>query len=160
MPVALFDGWDGILRIILVAPLAYFSLILFLRISGKRTLTKLSAFDLVITVALGSTLATQVLSKDTPLFDGMVAMALLIALQWCVAAASLRWPVLQKLVRANSSVLFQHGDFVRAAMCRQRVSEAEVLQAIRDKGGKSLHEADTVYLQPDGSLAVIMQDNS
>ncbi len=53
MPVALFDGWDGILRIILVAPLSYFSLILFLRISGKRTLTKLSAFDLVITVALG-----------------------------------------------------------------------------------------------------------
>ncbi len=87
-------------------------------------------------------------------------MALLIALQWCVAAASLRWPVLQKLVRANSSILFQHGDFVRATMCRQRVSEAEVLQAVRDKGGKSLHEADTVYLQPDGSLAVIMQDNS
>ena len=49
-----FDSWFGLLRVLVVGALAYAALILFLRVSGKRTLTKLNAFDLVVTVALGS----------------------------------------------------------------------------------------------------------
>jgi len=60
----LFDSWTGLGRVLLVGVLAYSALVLTLRVSGKRTLTKLNAFDLVVTVALGSTLATVLLSKD------------------------------------------------------------------------------------------------
>ena len=52
-----FQGWEGILRTVIVGILGYVTLVAFLRISGKRTLAKLNAFDLVVTVALGSTLA-------------------------------------------------------------------------------------------------------
>jgi uncharacterized membrane protein YcaP (DUF421 family) len=41
-----------------------------LRVSGKRTLAKMNAFDLVVTVALGSTLATILLSADVSLAEG------------------------------------------------------------------------------------------
>ena len=53
-----FDSWTALGRVLLVGTLAYVALVAILRISGKRTLTKLNAFDLVVTVALGSTLAT------------------------------------------------------------------------------------------------------
>lgn len=53
----LFQGWPGLARTAVVGSMAYAGLVLFLRISGKRTLSKLNAFDLVVTVALGSTLA-------------------------------------------------------------------------------------------------------
>ena len=53
-----FDSWAGLGRVLVVGVLAYSALVLLLRISGKRTLTKMNAFDLVVTVALGSTLAT------------------------------------------------------------------------------------------------------
>ena len=46
----LFDGWTGIVRIVLVGSLAYVGLVAILRASGKRTLSKMSAFDLVVTV--------------------------------------------------------------------------------------------------------------
>lgn len=52
----LFQNWAGIVRTVMVGSLAYFTLVCFLRISGKRTLAKLNAFDFVVTVALGSTL--------------------------------------------------------------------------------------------------------
>ena len=52
----LFQDWGGIVRTVVVGSLAYVTLVLFLRVSGKRTLAKLNAFDLVVTVALGSTL--------------------------------------------------------------------------------------------------------
>lgn len=47
----IFQDWEGVVRTILVGVLAYATLVIFLRISGKRTLAKLNAFDLVVTVA-------------------------------------------------------------------------------------------------------------
>ncbi len=51
-------------RVAVVGVLAYCGLVLLLRISGKRTLSKMHAFDLVVTVALGSLLATALLSQN------------------------------------------------------------------------------------------------
>jgi uncharacterized membrane protein YcaP (DUF421 family) len=152
-----FDGWEGPLRIALIAPAAYASLVLFLRISGKRTLTKLNAFDLVITVALGSTLATQILSRDTPLLDGMLAFAGLISLQWLVAFLSVRSRAFRKLVRSEPRVLLRAGIPERRAMQRERITESELLQAVRAHGGEQFDDALAVFLQTDGSLAVIMR---
>ncbi|MDP9398666.1 MAG: hypothetical protein M3P96_13010 [Actinomycetota bacterium] len=58
----LYDGWHGPVRVLVVGGLAYLALVALLRISGKRTLAKLNAFDLILTVALGSTLATVLLT--------------------------------------------------------------------------------------------------
>jgi uncharacterized membrane protein YcaP (DUF421 family) len=53
-----FDSWSDLGRVLGVGTAAYLSLVVVLRVSGKRTLAKLNAFDFVVTVALGSTLAT------------------------------------------------------------------------------------------------------
>lgn len=55
MTPILFDGWTGLFRVVIVGTCAYVALLLILRVSGKRTLAKLSAFDFVVTIALGST---------------------------------------------------------------------------------------------------------
>lgn len=62
-----FENWSQILKILLTGAFAYIAIIIVLRLSGKRTLSQMNAFDFIITVALGSTLATAMLSKDTPL---------------------------------------------------------------------------------------------
>ena len=87
----LFDSWAGLGRVLLVGTLAYVALVLLLRISSKRTLGKLNAFDLVVTVALGSTLATVLLSKSVALAEGVLALGLLILLQYLIAWLSVRW---------------------------------------------------------------------
>jgi uncharacterized membrane protein YcaP (DUF421 family) len=65
-----FDDWSGLLRVLIVGVCAYLSLLVMLRGSGKRTLDKLNAFDFIVTVALGSTLATVLLSSDVALVEG------------------------------------------------------------------------------------------
>lgn len=89
-----FDTWLGLWRVAVVGMCAYAALVVFLRTSGKRTLAKMNAFDLVVTVALGSTLATVLLSKDVALVEGVLAFAVLIALQFGIAWLSVRrvWP--------------------------------------------------------------------
>jgi uncharacterized membrane protein YcaP (DUF421 family) len=77
-----FDSWSGIGRTVVVGVLAYLGLVVLLRSSGKRTLSKMNAFDFVVTVALGSTLATSLLSREVALVEAMVAFAVLVCAQY------------------------------------------------------------------------------
>ena len=86
---------------LMAGTLAYTSLIVLLRISGKRTLSKMDALDLVVTVALGSTLSTALLTKDVALAESLLALALLCVLQYVVAFLPLRFRKFGSLVKAE-----------------------------------------------------------
>lgn len=153
----LFQGWPGLARTALVGVLAYAGLVIFLRLSGKRTLSKLNAFDLVVTVALGSTLSTILLTESVALAEGLVAYAVLIGLQWAVAWTSVRWPAFARTVRAEPAVLLRDGEPLAAAMRRERVTESELLGAVREAGARELAEAEVVLLDGDGALTAILK---
>jgi uncharacterized membrane protein YcaP (DUF421 family) len=152
----LFQGWSGLVRTAVVAVLAYGGLVLFLRISGKRTLSKLNAFDLVVTVALGSILATTLLNKDVALAEGLVALASLIGLQFLVTWSSVRFRWLREGVRSEPTVLVRAGQPLDAVLRRERVTEDEALTAVWEAGGHSLADAAVVILESDGSLTAIL----
>jgi uncharacterized membrane protein YcaP (DUF421 family) len=150
-----FTGWAGLLRVVVIGTLAYVGLVLLLRVSGKRTLSKMNAFDLVVTVALGSTLATVILSNDVALAEGVVAFALLIGLQFSITWLSVRSATVRRLVKAEPTLLFYQGAFLPDQLQRSRVLEAEVLAAIREQGIAALNEVEAVVLETDGSFAVV-----
>ncbi|MDP9316018.1 MAG: DUF421 domain-containing protein [Chloroflexota bacterium] len=152
-----FQSWSGLGRVLVVGVLAYLALVLLLRISGKRTLSKMNAFDFVVTVALGSTLATILLSKDVALAEGVTAFALLIALQWMIAWLSVRSQAVSRLVKAEPRLLAYQGQLLREAMRAERVVEAEVLAAVRQQGQASVAAVAAVVLETDGSFTVIQQ---
>ncbi|CCD91584.1 Membrane protein-like protein [Bradyrhizobium sp. ORS 375] len=152
-----FDGWSGLLRVLLVGTLAYVALIAFLRISGKRTLTKLNAFDLVITVALGSTLSSIVLTKSVALFEGLLALFLLIGLQYVITWLSVRSTTIQHVIKAEPTLLLHRGKFLEDALLRQRVTRDDVLAAIRNDGLAEVDSIAAVVLETDGSMSVLPQ---
>lgn len=150
-----FDTWSSLGRVILVGTLAYVGLVLMLRVSGKRTLSKMNAFDLVVTVALGSTLATVLLNRSVPLVEGLAAFALLIGLQFVITWLSVRSERIQDLVKAEPTVLVSKGKPIPGAMRRQRVTMEEVHAALRQSGHADLDNGITVVLETDGSLSVL-----
>jgi len=152
----LFHGWSGLVRTAVVAVLAYVGLVLFLRISGKRTLSKLNAFDLVVTVALGSILATTLLNKSVALAEGLLALACLIGLQYLVTWSSVRFRWVREGVRSESTILVRNGQPLEDVLRRTRITEDEATSAVRDAGGRTLAEAEVVILESDGSLTAIL----
>lgn len=106
-----FQDGQGIVRTMVVGLLAYAVLVLVLRISGKRTLAKLHAFDLVVTVALGSTLSAIVLQESVALAEGAVALALLIIAQYAVRFTSVRSRAVANLVRSEPALLAKTDTF-------------------------------------------------
>jgi uncharacterized membrane protein YcaP (DUF421 family) len=150
-----FDNWFGLLRVLVVGTLAYAALVALLRVSGKRTLSKLNAFDLVVTVALGSTLATVLLSKDVALAEGLLAFALLAGLQWAVAKLSLGSPRFGRLVKSEPRLLLHRGQFLGGALRDERVTREEVLAALRASGVADAAGVTAVVLETDGSFTVV-----
>jgi uncharacterized membrane protein YcaP (DUF421 family) len=152
-----FDSWADIGRLLVMAPLAYVTLVLFLRLSGKRTLAKMNAFDLVITVSLGSTLASVVLSTDVSLSEGALAFALLIGLQYVVAWSQQRSEKVRQIVKSDPALLAYEGEYLDDALRRERVVRAEVLAAVRSSGYAGLGDVTAVILETDGSFSVVAQ---
>jgi uncharacterized membrane protein YcaP (DUF421 family) len=150
-----FQSWSGIVRTVIVGTLAYTFLVFSLRVSGKRTLAKLNAFDLVITVAFGSTLASILLSEDIALAEGATALLLLVLLQYVVAFLSVRSRAFARAVRSEPTLLLRDGEMLPEAMRKARVTRAELETVIRTEGQRGLSDIAAVVLESDGSFSVI-----
>lgn len=155
-----FSSFADLGRTLVIGPLAYGALVLFLRASGKRTLTKLNAFDLVVTVALGSTLATILLNKSVSLAEGVFALGLLIALQFAITWSAVRAPWIAGFVKSEPTLLVRNGQFLEGALQSQRVTRDEVLAALRANGTADLARAAAVVLETDGSISVLKDPGS
>lgn len=155
METFLFNSWDSLLRTLVVGVLAYVALVCLLRVSGNRTLSKMNAFDLVVTVALGSTLSAVLLDKSVALADGVVAFGVLIGLQFVVTWTSVRARWVRQLVTGEPQLLLYRGDFLADALQGTRVARDEVWAAIRAAGASKLDEVEAVVLETDGSFSVV-----
>lgn len=154
-----FSGWSTLFRTLVVGVLAYINLIVLLRISGRRTLSKMNAFDLVVTVALGSTFATILLNRNVSLAEGTLALALLIGLQYLVTWSSVRAGWVRKAVTGEPALLLYQGQLLRGAMRAARVTEDEVRSAIRSSGFAAMDQVEAVVLETDGSFSVVKTDS-
>lgn len=150
-----FDNWSDIARVLAVGAAAYVTLIVVLRLTGKRTLSKLNAFDWVVSVALGSTLATILLSSDVSWAEGATAMGLLACLQFAVAWTTTHLPGGRSVVTAHPTLLLEDGAILPEALRQQRVTAAEIRQAVRAAGSGDLGDVAAVVLETDGSFSVI-----
>src|SRR4051812_43440534 len=118
-----FQGWDRPLHVVVSAVGAYVFLLVLLRASGKRTISKMNAFDFAITVAFGSTLSTTGLDKDVALFDGCLALGMLVALQFAVTWLTVHSRVFDRVIKHTPTALFFRGEFKRDTMKKERVAE-------------------------------------
>ncbi|MGZ8939199.1 MAG: DUF421 domain-containing protein [Limisphaerales bacterium] len=148
---------EALVRSVILLVGSYTGLVLVLRLSGKRTLSKMNAFDLVVTVALGSTLATICLSKDTALLQGLLVLGLRVVLQDVVAWLSVRFEPFQNLVQARPALLFENGDFLDGSLRRERISREEILAAIGSSRISDCSQVGAVVLETDGTLSVLEQ---
>lgn len=153
-----FDDWSDIVRVLVVGTAAYVGLVAVLRVSGKRTLAMLNAFDLVVTVAFGSTLATILLSSDVSYAEGVTALVLLAVLQFVAAMISSRLRLGRAVITARPTLLLRDGAVLDEALLEQRISADEIRQVVRASGAGSLAAIAAVVLETDGTLSVISAD--
>ena len=151
----LVGGIDPLVRTVVVGVLAYAALILLLRVSGKRTLSKFNAFDFIVTIALGSTLASVLTSRDVALLQGVTAFAVLLGLQFAITWLSVRSARVRELVKGEPALLLFRGEVRDGTMRRERVTREELQAAARDAGMDRLEDVAAAVLETDGTITIL-----
>lgn len=150
-----FNGWESLLRTLIMTFLAYISIVILLRVSGKRTLSKMNAFDFVVTIALGSALASVATSKNVALADGLAVFGVLIFMQFLLTWLSVRIKSFKKLITSQPSMLLYKGMVIEENIKKERVTMEELNNAARKKGLSDISEADIVVLETTGDITII-----
>lgn len=152
---SILGDWNDVARAVLSGLLAYTALVALVRISGKRTVAKWNAFDLIVTVALGSTLASTIVTGTVPVMKGVGAFFVLVALQFAITWASVRVNFIHRIIKAQPALLVRDGRLEHETLRRERVTEDEVLTAARRRGFGDLRQVQAIVLETDGSFSVI-----
>ncbi|MEX0796878.1 MAG: YetF domain-containing protein [Acidimicrobiia bacterium] len=150
-----FDGWEPVLRILVIGPLAFITLVVVLRSSGKRTLSKMNAFDFVVTIALGSLFATVIINQEVTLAEGAASFAVLVVAQFAITFISVRSDRFERFLKAEPTLLYRNGEMLSESLRRVRVTEREVETIARRRGLPNLDTVSAVILEADGSFSVI-----
>jgi len=150
-----FQGWSPVLHTITIGALGYVSMIVIVRVSGNRTLSRMTAFDFIIAVSLGSLLARSMLAPTNSLVQLISGILILIVLQTIVSLIAARSKGFYEAVTPPPKYVFRDGDFVRKTLRREGIAEAEVLAAARDIGMRDLDDVESVVLETQGALSVV-----
>jgi uncharacterized membrane protein YcaP (DUF421 family) len=150
-----FDGWQGLLRVAVLATAGYGALIVVLRLSRKRSMLKMNVFDFVNIVIVGELLAITIMDERIALAEGLVGVGVLIGLQVLLSWLTTRSPAMERVINGEPTLLVHRGRLLEAQMQAQRITDREILTAVREEGIADLDEVEAVVLETNGSLSVV-----
>ncbi len=159
-PEIFFNGWDKVLRVVVLAAILYPAIVLILRSSGKRPLSKMSGFDLVVMAALGATFSTTILSDKVSLAQGLTLYVMLFLFQFLLSWLSARSKAVHKFVKHSPTLLYRNGEMLQEHLKGQRITEEEVRAAVRSQGYAAMEDVQAVILEGDGNLSVIAKSGA
>lgn len=154
-----YNNFETIYSTAIKGILIYIFLIIALRISGKRSLSKLNIFDFIITIAIGSVFASVLTTKDVKLAQGTTAIIVLLGGQYIISRLSYKYDKFEEKIKSDPALLYYDNRFLYDTMKVERVTEREILQAVRASGVGSLEKVQAVILESQGSISVITKSD-
>jgi uncharacterized membrane protein YcaP (DUF421 family) len=152
-------GWRFPLRALTTSILMFVTLLVVVRLGGKRTLTKMNVFDFVFSVAIGSTVAATIMSHDVTYVEGAIAVAAFAGMQILAGTVSSRWSRIDTIINGRPSLVMRDGKFLHKCLHREKISQEEVLCALRLHSISRFEEVAAVVVETDGQFSVLRHDD-
>ncbi|MFL0460061.1 DUF421 domain-containing protein [Kytococcus sedentarius] len=146
------------MHVALMATAGYLALVVLLRVTGPRTMSKMTPLDFVIAVTVGSAFGRTITAEKVSLVQTLWVLLVLVALQWVLAWARSHSPAVRRLVDHPPVVLYADGQVRERALRRHRLVDADLHEAARGAGLGSMADVHTVLLLREGSLGVVTHD--
>lgn len=141
------------MNIVFSATLAYLFIWFVLRVLGKRELSEMSAFDLILLFIIGDLVATAVVKEDTSATSAMIAVGTLALLTVLLSWISWRFKRLRAPLDGLPCVIIRDGELDVEMLAIERVSLDDVLEAARSSGITDLADVDLAVLEPNGNFS-------
>lgn len=131
----------------------------FVRLAGLRAFSKMSSYDFAVTVSFGSVLAGTVLSPDTTLTQGVLAMAALFAVQWIIGWVRSRSRRLEALADNTPVLLMRDGVVLEDNLVATRVTADDLRAKLREANVLDMEQVRAVVLETTGDVSVLHGDH-
>lgn len=145
------------MEIVIRAAITFVTLWFVVRVTGKRQISQLSAFELILLVTLGDLVAQGVLQDDTSLTGAVLAVGTFAVLSVLVSWVSWRFPRTRPALSGQPAVVVERGEVNEDMLANERMPIDDLLEAAREKGIRDLGEVDLAVLEPDGTFSFFVQ---
>jgi uncharacterized membrane protein YcaP (DUF421 family) len=145
------DVADKTIRTIAV----YGTLLLLLRLAGRRQIGQLSTFDFVVILLLSNVVQNAIIGPDNTLIGGLIGAAILVGINFLVAFFVWLNPSVERDLRGTPRSLVEHGQPKAHALRRELITKGELNSALRRQGYSGLDAVEEVVLEPEGTLDVV-----
>lgn len=154
-------NWHGMfvpdlnpLETMLRAAVVYLAFIVALRVTGRRQLTRLSMFDATVLLLITITLRRTVTSNDDSVTTGFIALATMFAIDRGLDAIAYRSDRWRGLLEGRAAVLVRDGKPDLRALRHHRIGDGEMREILRENGGLTLTDIDTMWIERTGRISV------
>lgn len=151
----IYTSWYSILMGVISTIGIYIVLIIFTRIAGLRSFSKMSSFDFAITVAFGSILGSTILFKAPSLLHASVALGSLFSIQMLVATLRGRFTVMSKLVDLEPLLLMRGTEILNDHLKEAKVTRKDLLAKLREANITQMQQVHAVVMETTGDISVL-----
>jgi uncharacterized membrane protein YcaP (DUF421 family) len=144
--------------IVLRAIVLFAFMVLLTRIIGRRELSSLAPFDLILLIILGDSIQQGLTQDDYSLFGAILAVSTIALLQVLVSYTSFRFPRLRPVLEGDPIVIVQDGKPIEKNLRRERMTVEEVLEEARlTQQISSIDQIQWAVLEPSGNISFIQK---
>ena len=143
------------MEIVVRAAAVYVILWVLLRAMGKRELSEITAFELVILVVLGDIIQQGVTQEDMSVTGAALAVSTMALLAVGSSVLGKRFPSSQNVLEGRPAVVVRDGRMLDEVMRHERITVEEVHQAARKRGYAALDDLAWVIVETDGKFSFI-----
>lgn len=155
-----FDGWDNTIRIVFMSVIVYIYLMVIMRLAGKRALSQFNMFEMIITIAYGSTIASILLTKTISFLEGAIALGMLTLIQFTLGFLQQKSEKFSSLVNPTPRCLYENDEYNEEALRREKVMKSEIRNVVRQQGIGSMNDVAVVVLEENGQMSVIPKSDA
>ena len=133
----------------------YFYLLVLAKLMGQREIGRLTLFDFIISIIIGSTAAGALNSSTSSLNGVMITVGALAGFQIFLSLISLKFSRFRRVIEEEPIILVQNGKLLEHAMKKTRINLDDLMSRIRLKGYFFLGQIEFAILEPDGKISVL-----
>ena len=133
----------------------YVTLLVFLRILGKRQVTTLQPYELVTLILFADVAAISMADTGTPLVNGLVGVFALLVASFTVSYLTLKSSRARAVISGRPTVVVANGRIVEDAMLELRYNVNDLLEQLRIGGYPNVQDVEFAVLETNGQLSIV-----
>ena len=142
-------------HIIISTMAVYLFIVIAIRLFGKKELAQLSVVDLVFILLISNAVQNAMVGPDSTLSGGLVAASTLFVLNYIFKSLQYRYPRFSKVIQGDATMLIYKGKMIESHMKMAKITQEELMEAVREHGVETITEVDLAIMEVDGSISVL-----